>query len=92
MTELQTRADQEPLLRVASVSKSYPFTKGVLFARTLGQVRAVDGVSFAIRAGETPARETRELPESAPHGVASRSASVTTWLSRNGRRSVPRIW
>jgi oligopeptide transport system ATP-binding protein len=43
----------EPLLRVENVRKHYPFTKGILLARTLGHVRAVDGVSFTIRAGET---------------------------------------
>ena len=42
-----------PLLRVEGVAKHFPFTKGILFARTLGQVKAVDGVSFEIRAGET---------------------------------------
>jgi len=51
MTREQVGA--EPLLRVENVSKYYPFGKGVLFARTLGQVKAVDGVSFSIRPGET---------------------------------------
>jgi oligopeptide/dipeptide ABC transporter ATP-binding protein len=43
----------EPLLRVERLHKHYPFTKGVLFAKTLGHVKAVDGVSFTIAAGET---------------------------------------
>src|SRR5437763_919070 len=42
-----------PLLRVEGLRKHYPFTKGVLLARTLGQVKAVDDVSFTIAAGET---------------------------------------
>ena len=42
-----------PLLRVEGVRKHFPFTKGILFARTFGQVKAVDGVSFEICAGET---------------------------------------
>jgi oligopeptide/dipeptide ABC transporter ATP-binding protein len=42
-----------PLLRVENVSKHYPFTKGILLGRTLGHVKAVDDVSFTIRAGET---------------------------------------
>jgi oligopeptide/dipeptide ABC transporter ATP-binding protein len=43
----------EPLLRVEGLKKHYPVTKGILFARTLGHVKAVDGVSFTLRAGET---------------------------------------
>ena len=42
-----------PLLQVKQLRKYYPFTKGVLFAKTLGQVKAVDDVSFGIDAGET---------------------------------------
>jgi oligopeptide transport system ATP-binding protein len=41
------------LLRVERLRKYYPFTKGVLLAKTLGQVKAVDDVSFTIGAGET---------------------------------------
>ena len=42
-----------PLLRVEDLRKHYPFTRGVLFAKTLGMVKALDGVSFTIAAGET---------------------------------------
>ncbi|OFW97584.1 MAG: peptide ABC transporter substrate-binding protein [Alphaproteobacteria bacterium RIFCSPHIGHO2_12_FULL_66_14] len=42
-----------PLLRVEGLRKHFPFTKGILFAKTLGQIKAVDDVSFEIRAGET---------------------------------------
>jgi oligopeptide/dipeptide ABC transporter ATP-binding protein len=42
-----------PLLRVENVRKHFAFTKGILFSRTLGHVKAVDDVSFEIRAGET---------------------------------------
>ena len=42
-----------PLLRVEGVRKHFAFTKGILFSRTLGHVKAVDGISFDIRAGET---------------------------------------
>ena len=44
---------EKPLLRVEKVRKHFAFTKGILFARTLGYVKAVDDVSFDIRAGET---------------------------------------
>ncbi len=43
----------EPLLRVEGLRKHFPLAKGILFARTLGYIKAVDDVSFEIRAGET---------------------------------------
>jgi oligopeptide/dipeptide ABC transporter ATP-binding protein len=43
----------EPLLRVEHLRKHYPFTKGVLLTRTLGEVKAVDDISFTIDAGQT---------------------------------------
>jgi oligopeptide transport system ATP-binding protein len=43
----------EPLLRVESLRKHYPLTKGVLFTKTFGQVKAVDDVSFTLAAGQT---------------------------------------
>ena len=43
----------EPLLRVEHLRKYYPFTQGVLLAMTLGEVKAVDDISFAIAAGRT---------------------------------------
>nr|WP_228532324.1 dipeptide ABC transporter ATP-binding protein [Micromonospora sp. ANENR4] len=33
--------------------KHYPVTRGVVFKKTIGQVKAVDGVSFDLKAGET---------------------------------------
>jgi len=42
-----------PLLRVEGLRKHFPVTKGILFARMLGHVKVVDGISFDIRAGET---------------------------------------
>jgi oligopeptide/dipeptide ABC transporter ATP-binding protein len=44
---------ERPLLRVEGLRKHFAFTKGILFARTLGHIKAVDDVSFDIRAGET---------------------------------------
>ena len=41
-----------PLLRVRDLTKHFPIRRG-LFGRTAGQVRAVDGVSFDVFAGET---------------------------------------
>jgi oligopeptide/dipeptide ABC transporter ATP-binding protein len=41
------------LLEVADLAKHYPVRAGVLLGRTIGQVRAVDGVSFTLARGET---------------------------------------
>jgi len=41
------------LLRVDGLVKHFPATRGVLLARTTGHVRAVDGISFSMRPGET---------------------------------------
>ena len=42
----------EPLLRVKNLVKHFPI-KGGLFSREVARVHAVDGVTFAINAGET---------------------------------------
>lgn len=41
------------LLEVDGLVKHYPVTKGIIFSRQVGAVKAVDGVSFSIRRGET---------------------------------------
>ena len=43
----------EPLLRVENLVKHFPLTQGIVFKKTVGQVRAVDGVNFSLYAGET---------------------------------------
>ena len=40
------------LLEVQNLKKHFPIKKGIL-SRTVGQVRAVDGISFTLRRGET---------------------------------------
>jgi peptide/nickel transport system ATP-binding protein len=41
------------VLRVTDLSKTFPLTKGAVFRRRVGEVRAVDGVSFTLQQGRT---------------------------------------
>ena len=42
----------EPLLRVVNLEKKFPIQRGLL-KRTVGQIHAVDGISFDVVEGET---------------------------------------
>ncbi|TMR02450.1 dipeptide ABC transporter ATP-binding protein [Actinomadura soli] len=42
-----------PILQVEGIVKHYPVTRGVVIRRTVGRVRAVDGVDLELRRGET---------------------------------------
>ncbi|MDE0810237.1 MAG: dipeptide ABC transporter ATP-binding protein [Alphaproteobacteria bacterium] len=52
MSAVDTAETQAPVLKVSGLKKHFPVKKGLL-ARTVGQVYAVDGVSFEIGPGET---------------------------------------
>ncbi len=41
------------IVELENIRKYFPITKGVIMRRAMGQVKAVDGVSFRIREGET---------------------------------------
>jgi peptide/nickel transport system ATP-binding protein len=43
----------DALLRVTGLQKHFPVTRGVIFRRHVGAVQAVDGVDFAVAAGQT---------------------------------------
>lgn len=44
---------QEILLDVKNLKKHFPITRGILFPKQVGAVKAVDGVDFFVRRGET---------------------------------------
>jgi peptide/nickel transport system ATP-binding protein/oligopeptide transport system ATP-binding protein len=46
-------ATGEAIVQVRDLVKHFPLTSGIFFQRQIGAVRAVDGVSFDIRRGET---------------------------------------
>ena len=43
----------EEILQVRNLVQHFPLNQGILFKRQIGQVKAVDGVSFELRKGET---------------------------------------
>jgi oligopeptide transport system ATP-binding protein len=45
--------DDDVVLEVRDVKKHFPLTQGIVFKRTVGHVKAVDGVSLKLRRGET---------------------------------------
>jgi peptide/nickel transport system ATP-binding protein len=45
--------DAPVVLKVVDLVRTYPLTKGSVFRRRVGEVRAVDGISFELRQGQT---------------------------------------
>ncbi|MDC0773007.1 ABC transporter ATP-binding protein [Streptomyces sp. HD] len=43
----------EAILQVSGLVKHYPLTRGILFRKQVGSVKAVDGVDFTLHRGET---------------------------------------
>ena len=43
----------EPLLELRGLKKHFPLTQGIVFKKTIGHVRAVDGVELSLGRGET---------------------------------------
>src|SRR3712207_7154687 len=53
MEEVGVESAEDVLLRVAGLRMHFPIMRGVLFQRQVGAVRAVDGLDFFVRKGET---------------------------------------
>jgi oligopeptide/dipeptide ABC transporter ATP-binding protein len=45
--------DQGGLLSVANLQKHFPVTRGIIFQKEVATVKAVDGVTFSVKPGET---------------------------------------
>ncbi|OBA70613.1 peptide ABC transporter ATP-binding protein [Mycobacterium sp. 1554424.7] len=50
---VEPTGDSSVVVRVRDLVKTYRLTKGVVFRRSVGEVRAVDGVTFELRQGRT---------------------------------------
>lgn len=50
---VDTLVDTETLVDVRDLKMHFPITRGIIFQRTVGHVRAVDGISFTIQRGQT---------------------------------------
>jgi ABC-type oligopeptide transport system ATPase subunit len=49
----EERPDTDDLLVVEDLKKHFPITRGIIFQKQVASVKAVDGVTFSIRRGET---------------------------------------
>ena len=49
----QTGAPGEPIVQVRDVKMYFPVTSGIIFQRKVADVKAVDGVTFDVKRGET---------------------------------------
>ncbi|MGI8404027.1 MAG: ABC transporter ATP-binding protein, partial [Thermomicrobiales bacterium] len=48
-----TPGNEQPLLDVRNLVMHFPLTQGIIFQRKVGAVQAVDGISLAVKKGET---------------------------------------
>src|SRR5204862_4602300 len=50
---VDTLVGSKTLVDVRDLKMHFPLTRGIIFQRVVGHVRAVDGVSFSIERGQT---------------------------------------
>src|SRR5215467_6363503 len=53
MVDTATAVASETLIDVRDLKMHFPLTQGIVLQRTVGHVRAVDGISFTIERGKT---------------------------------------
>ncbi|MFF6786013.1 dipeptide ABC transporter ATP-binding protein [Streptomyces sp. NPDC012510] len=53
MTAPTTAPTTEPIIEISGLVKHFPLTRGILFKKQIGAVKAVDGVDFTLAKGET---------------------------------------
>ena len=63
------------LLVVEDLEKYFPVTRGLVFQKEVAPVKAVDGVDFALEAGETLASSASRVAASRRWRAASRGSS-----------------
>lgn len=51
--EYAPRRDQDTLLEVNNLKMYFPVSSGILFQRAVAYIKAVDGISFSVKRGET---------------------------------------
>jgi len=51
--DIDDDSESDIVVRVRDLSKTYRLTKGVVFRRQIGEVRAIDGISFDVPQGRT---------------------------------------
>lgn len=53
MTTTNGKQKNDVLLRVKNLKMYFPITQGIIFQRHIGDIKAVDGLSFEVKRGET---------------------------------------
>ncbi len=53
MSDTTVKKEQRPLLVVQDLKQHFPIDSGLVFKKQVGAIRAVDGISFSVNAGET---------------------------------------